>query len=122
MKDYIHILDYTPVEVVDLAIGTCWGVFKDEPDEVRMKRVINKFKHKSTVEHCRLTIQFNPVDIGARELISYFNSNNFSYVKAHKDMFLVNTNLRVILESVILNADVKRLLTPEPYHFLLEEV
>jgi len=120
MKDYIEILDHTPVEVVDKGVSVCWGVFKDEPDEARMIRVINKYRHRSIVEHCRLTIKMNQIDNDVSKLIEYFRNDNFSYVKPYKNTFLVNTNLRVILEADRLDNNVKRLLTPEPYHFLLE--
>lgn len=53
IKPKVKILHYTPLKIVDIAIGTCWDKQRDEDvvDLVRMERVVNKFHHASTAEH-----------------------------------------------------------------------
>jgi thymidylate synthase (FAD) len=47
----VELLHYTPLWVIDKAIGKCWDSQKKEVDTARMYRVGNKHKHSSTLEH-----------------------------------------------------------------------
>jgi thymidylate synthase (FAD) len=47
----IKLLHYTPLWVIDKAIGKCWDSQKEYVDKKRMYRVGNKNKHSSTLEH-----------------------------------------------------------------------
>jgi thymidylate synthase (FAD) len=47
----VRLLHYTPLWVIDKAIGKCWDSQKSKVDTDRMYRVGNKHKHSSTLEH-----------------------------------------------------------------------
>jgi len=49
----VKLINYTPIEVADLAISKCWGTecYSGDKMRSRMDRVANKHKHGSTIEH-----------------------------------------------------------------------
>jgi len=47
----VNLLNYTPIEIADIAIGKCWDKPKEQCDFDRIERVANKNKHSSTIEH-----------------------------------------------------------------------
>jgi len=62
----VTLLNHTPLEIADKAIGKCWDKPKDECDVARIERVANKHKHSSTIEH--LTYNFD-IDGVSRALL-----------------------------------------------------
>jgi len=55
----VKLLHHTPITNVDLAISRCWDkpYDADNFNETKVSRIVNKFKHESTVEH--LMYQFD---------------------------------------------------------------
>ncbi len=52
----ITLIHHTPLEVCSHAIRTCWQSFEKsddggEKDQALIDRVVNKYKHASTIEH-----------------------------------------------------------------------
>ena len=49
----VELKHYTPLTITDQAISKCWDKEYDpeNPNEEKINRVANKFKHKSTIEH-----------------------------------------------------------------------
>lgn len=82
----VELLNFTPLEISDQAIGQCWGkgCFTGDKLKERMHRVANKFKHASTIEH--ISYNFAIKDISrallqelARHRISSFSVKSTRY-------------------------------------------
>ena len=57
----IKLLNYTPLDIADKAIGKCWDKQKEICDVKRIERVALKFKHASTIEHLSYTFDIDGV-------------------------------------------------------------
>ena len=80
----VTLLNYTPLEIADKAIGKCWDKQKDTCDVDRIQRVANKFKHKSTIEHLYYNFDIDGVSRAllqelARHRISSFSVKSTRY-------------------------------------------
>jgi len=64
-KHSVCLLSNTDIAIADRAVGTCWDKQKDEVDLGRLDRVVNQFKHGSTVEHLVYTFTINDLSRAA---------------------------------------------------------
>ncbi|MCH9712817.1 MAG: FAD-dependent thymidylate synthase [Proteobacteria bacterium] len=136
----VVLLNSTPLEVADLAIGKCWDKQCDTVNKERMKRVGIKFKHASTLEHITYNFDIDGISRAclqelARHRISSFSVKSTRYtlkeVREHEgclDEFLVKTgnpyieqfnliqllDLQKVLRSGISNDEAKYMI-PEAF-------
>ena len=59
----VTLLHHTPLTITDQAISKCWDKECDinNPNEEKINRVVNKFKHQSTVEHLSYNFEIKGV-------------------------------------------------------------
>ena len=119
----INRLYTAPLAMVELGINTCWQKHhtctEGEPNEVKIMRVVKKFKHGSTAEHGRTIFKIRVENETDKSLINILENNKFFNVTYEsQDSYMVSSNLRAIIEIKI-NNDIKKLMMSEEYHFLL---
>ena len=104
----IQLVYQTPLSVAVNAGRTCWqsqdkgGCYPTptneivEADKQFLDRILNKHKHRSVAEHIRFVLECNEEP----ELLHFFQTNKFSFVKFNKNdnNHYISTNLRVLLE------------------------
>jgi len=133
-KTQVDVVYTTPIEIGDIAIGTCWDKQKEECDHERIYRVSRKFKHQSTIEHLRVIYLFKVnhndeedkrylENTDVTECISFFINDPFSKIEVKDDeTYVVSTNLRVLMSAYDNNLLSKDLLIesiiPDEYRFL----
>lgn len=122
----IELINHTKLSNVAIAIRTCYDSFgpnKGEyntptdnltkEDKELVYKVVNKYKHASTSEHCRLLFETDK-DIAT---VNSFRSNPFSRVYDTDTGWRILTNLRVLLENPKLTQLVR---LPKEFDFLFE--
>lgn len=111
----VKLLNYTPLEVADIAICKCYGNEPHSDSEkvkARINRVANVSKHSSIVEHLRATFIIDNKDIA-----DIFKKNSFSYVTEVDKNYIITTNVRA-LQEIKLDDEIKKALIPNEYVFL----
>lgn len=111
----VKLLNFTPLEVADIAICKCYGNEPHSDNEkvkARINRVANVSKHASTIEHLVICLEINDKDIAQK-----FKENNFSIVTEKDNKWTISTNARALQEMDLPN-EIKHKLIPEEYLFL----
>jgi hypothetical protein len=111
-----------PIHVSN-AIRTCWSSFDKSDnggskDMALIKRVGIKYRHLSTLEHCKIIIETNFLD---EFLLRFFTNNKYSDIYIDDEVTIVATNLRVIIENYAGNEHYFYNIIPEPYRYLVEK-
>jgi hypothetical protein len=120
----VKIIAWTPLTVCSDAIRTCWDSFDKsdygrDKDKALINRVGNKYKHKSVLEHLRITFSTKN-----ETLQNIFETNPYSVVtrKPFRRKAYITTNLRAIQEIEGLSKKIKKLILPYDYFYLCEEL
>jgi thymidylate synthase (FAD) len=97
----VKLINYTPIEVADLAISKCWGTecYSGDKMRSRMDRVANKHKHGSTIEHLVYSFDIDGISRAclqelARHRIASYSVKSSRYtlkeLKGEKEEFYLN--------------------------------
>jgi hypothetical protein len=129
-KGVMMLIKYIEPLIVANAIRTCWQSFDKSDyggskDMELIKRVGIKYKHQSTLEHCKIIIETDFLD---GFLYTFFQENPYSNLHMEiisdndKDeaKYTIVTNLRVLIENYKNNEHYFYDLIPEPYKYLVE--
>jgi len=76
----VELLNFTPLRVADLAISKCWdkSCDLDKPNEEKIYRVANKFKHASTIEHLQMSFDISNISRALLQELARHRMSNFS--------------------------------------------
>ena len=111
----VKLLNYTRLEVADIAICKCYSNTPHSDKEkvkARINRVANVSKHASVIEHLCICVIIDNEEVALK-----FKENNFSIVTCENEKWKISTNARA-LQEIDLDIHIKHLLVPEDYIFL----
>jgi thymidylate synthase (FAD) len=134
----IEVVDFVPVEVAVLGARTCWDSIDkcdNGPKDIELlNRIGNKFKHRSVMEHMRLTFTLRWLNGCANATLSKEDANhlievlsNNPYVtkttpSEHESTTIsFNTNLRALLEDSKIDDDILHSIIPKDYSVFIND-